>query len=520
MHAPTVFPRLLLTLAAFLAATVSTTPVWAVEKPALAEDRTFAVVVYNVENLHDLDGVAVYEDYQPAVYTTEHLRVKAANIATVLARVDKGAGPAVVAFNEIELDQTPASTVTDLNAWLASVADRTLAELTAAAATDPKLAGLPAEAWLLKACVEAGLTGYHVATTDERPGTHGDGRGVAIRNLLFSRFPITATRSHATEGARAILEVTLDVDGSPFTVFVNHWKSGASDLQDEETRRGNARVLRERLDELLKADANADFIITGDLNSHYNQKQRYRDMRSTGINDILGSQGNELAVRGRDRDLYNLWFELPSDQRGSDTYRNEWGTLMHLIIGRGLYDQNGVQYIDNSFAVMKFPGLNANSLGLPNRWSRGRVPAGFSDHFPLYARFRVVGDGPKDKWIPLTRPSETAEGTGTAVSAQVSAVELFATAVKYDGLPKGTDIRDGTYTGRIFYIDGPTHVNEQGHVKVTLDGVVYDVFSHQRELRDELRNRVKRGDKIKFYGELGQFRGNWQFVLQGKEWLK
>ena len=44
-----------------------------------------------------------------------------------------------------------------------------------------------------------------------------------------------------------------------------------------------------------------DLVVAGDLNSHYNQKQRYREMRTTGINDILGSQGNELAVRGTDR---------------------------------------------------------------------------------------------------------------------------------------------------------------------------------------------------------------------------
>ena len=70
-------------------------------------------------------------------------------------------------------------------------------------------------------------------------------------------------------------------------------------------------------------------------------------MKTTGLNDVLRSQGNELAVRGPQRDLYNLWFELPAPERGSDTYRGEWGTLMHLIISRGLYDFRGVQYVDN-----------------------------------------------------------------------------------------------------------------------------------------------------------------------------
>ncbi len=487
---------------------------------APAEDRSFAVVVYNVENLHDADGIAIYEDYQPGSYTPAHLAVKVGNIAKVLARVDKGAGPAIAMFNEIEVDQSADSTVKDYDAWLASVADKTVPELLRQTPLPARLAGLPAEAWLLKACADAGLTGYHVATTLEHPGTYEDHRGVAVRNLVFSRFPIKDVKTHPTPNARAILEVTVDVEGSPLILFVNHWKSGAGDLETEAMRRENARTLRKRLDEILRADPGADIVVAGDLNSHYNQKQRYREMRTTGINDVLGSQGNELTLRGKDRDLYNLWFELPSDQRGSDIFKEEWGTLMHLILSRGLYDLNGVQYVDGSFAVMKFPGLNANALGLPNRWSRGKVPGGFSDHFPLYARFRVVGDGPKDKWLALNRPSETPEGPGTPVRVETSPVDLFAAALKPADLPQGTDIRDGTYNGRIFYIEEPVYLTEKGFLKVKVGGLEYDVFSHNKELRDELRERVKSGARLRFYGELGQYRGNWQFVLQGKEWLK
>jgi hypothetical protein len=482
--------------------------------------RSFSVVTYNVENLHDLDGVAIYDDYQPANWTAEHLRVKLANTVAVLARVGNGAGPDVVAFNEIELDQTPESGVPggDLPAWIASVAHTTYSELLAQDPPPPELVGLPAEAWLLKACVDGGLGAYHVAVTDERPARDADGRGLAVRSLLFSRFPIAEVRSHPLPGARAILEARLDVEGAPFTIFVNHWKSGASDPASEALRREHARVLRGRLDQLLKADPNADLLIAGDLNSHYNQRQRYREMRTTAINDILGSQGNELAIRGRERDLYNLWFELPSDQRGSDTFRGEWGTLMHLIVSRGLYDQNGIQYEDNSFAVLKFPGLNANALGLPNRWSRGRVPGGFSDHFPLLARFRKLDTTDRDKWMPLTRPSETESGDATVFPARTSPVNLFATALKPAELPAAADLRDGSYTGRIFLIEEPAYVNERGHTKVKVGGLEYDVFSPNRDFRDELRARARAGTLDRFYGELGTFRGNWQFLLHGREW--
>ena len=48
-------------------------------------------------------------------------------------------------------------------------------------------------------------------------------------------------------------------------------------------------------------------------------------------------------------DLYNLWFELPVEQRYSEVWRGRRGTLMHLLVTRGLYDAAGISYVDGSF---------------------------------------------------------------------------------------------------------------------------------------------------------------------------
>jgi hypothetical protein len=428
-------------------------------------------------------------------------------------------GPDIIVFNEIELDRTPESSIKDYDAWLDSVKGRKLADLLAGPVVPGALAGLPAEAWLLKACYDADLKGYHVAMSDEKPGAYEDGRELAVRNVIFSRFPITATRTHPTPNARAILEATLDVDGCPLTVFANHWKSGASDIETETVRVKNARTLRARLDKIFAADPNADVIVAGDLNSHYNQKRRYRAMKTTGINDVLGAQGNELALRGKGADLYNPWFELPSNHRGSDIYKEEWGTLMHLILSRGLYDQNGIQYEDNSFAVMKIPGLNADIFGRPIRWSRSKTPGGFSDHFPILARFRTVDDGDRDRWMPLNQPSVTEAGPGTPIRVETSAVDLFDSAVQTAGLPADTNLRDGTFDGRVFFVDAPATVDARGFVQVRVLGEDYDVFTHDKDLRPLVRERARNDASLRFYGELGTYRGRWQFLLHGKEWL-
>lgn len=487
--------------------------------PGLLQAKPFSVVVYNVENLFDADGVAIYEDYQPEKYTPAHMAVKLQNIALALSRVDGGDGPAIVVLNEIELDQTPESKMENPGQWVESHRGRTLEGMLLQDPLPDDLKGVPATVWLLKALDDAGLRGYSIAETDEAPGTYEDGRGIAVRNVILSRFPIEDVRTHRTPNARAILEAKVSVEGHPLHVFANHWKSGAGDLESENIRIENAKTLRSRVDEILKEDPSADILIAGDLNSHYNQNRRYREMRTTGISDVLGSQGNEIALLGGRADLYNLWFELPSDQRGSDIYQGEWGTLMHLIVSRGLYDQRGVQYQDNSFAVLKMPGLNADVFGRPVRWSRGSTPSGFSDHYPIYARFRTVDTNAPDQFLALKSPSETPHGTGEPVRVNISPVDLFENSVDSKTLPPNTDLRDGSFTGRVFKLDVPARIDDRGRIFVEVLGLEYVLFTHDRDLRREMRSAVDRNKRLRLFGELGQFRKEWQFLLHGREWF-
>lgn len=481
--------------------------------------RTFTTVVYNVENLFDADGVAIYEDYQAPKYTASHLATKLANTASVLKRYDDGRGPDLLLLQEIELDRTPESKVEAYDAFLEEYRGKTVADLLATQPLSSALAGLPAEAWLLKALYDQGLDGYTVVASADPVDNHEDGNARAIKNVIFTRFPVKAVRSHATLNARHILEVELEVDGHVLHVFNNHWKSGASDPVTEPIRIANARTLRTRIDELLKADPHADILIGGDLNSQFNHKLRYPEMKVTAINDVLRSQGNELALRGTQRDLYNLWYELPREQRGSDTWRGEWGTLMHLIVSRGLYDQRGVHYVDNSFKVGRFPGLNADDAGLPIRWNDDTPTGrGYSDHFPLSATFSVAQAGRTDRWIPLARPSDRDETDAAPMRVSFANVDVTANALTLEGLPAGAKLRDGSYTGRIFRVQGPA---EDGPLlRVTFAGESYEVYSPDPALRDLLATQRRETQGFSFYGELGTFRGRWQFVVKDASWIR
>ena len=480
--------------------------------------RGFTIVSYNVENLFDLDGVASYEDYQPEKYTPRHLLVKVCNAAKVLSTVDAGRGPDIIVLNEIELDQTPPSSPAETMAWLDSVKNRTLKEILSESPLPAQVSSLPSEAWLLKALEEAGLGRYQLAISDEPPGTHEDGRPRSVKNVILSRFPVTAVKTHHTLNARAIVEAQLDVNGHPLTVFANHWKSGAGDIDNERIRMANARTLRDRLNEIFKQDPAADVILAGDFNSHYNQTLRYPDFKKSAINEVLGSQGNEADLQSGKSDLYNLWFELPSGKRGSDVYQDTWGTLMHLIVSRGLYDNKGLQYEDNSFQVLAVPALNADALGCPIRWSRGKTPSGFSDHFPILARFRVADAKASDQWMPLTNPSQ-ADTENVPPVRKVCSEEIFANAVNPAKEPPDTDFRKPEWLGKVFLIDAPATIGNRGVVSVNLNGTPYNLFSPDKHTRDRLRDLAKSGSNLRFHAQLNTFKDEWQFFIPKADWI-
>jgi hypothetical protein len=75
--------------------------------------KEFTVVTYNVENLFDADGLAIFDDYVESdaehTYSPRHMLNKLRGISAVLKTFNDGQGPEVIAFSEIEIDFIPDS---------------------------------------------------------------------------------------------------------------------------------------------------------------------------------------------------------------------------------------------------------------------------------------------------------------------------------------------------------------------------------------------------------------------------
>lgn len=489
---------------------------WSEETNASTGPKKFWVMAYNVENLMDVDRVAPYDDYaeipdDPNSYSPGKLLRKLKTITRVLKAAGDGRGPDVVILNELEVDHTPESNVADLKDFLKKYETTTYEKMLTSELND-ELRGLPVEAWLLKALEDEGLKDYTLLVGDvaANAGEHEE----AIKVGLLTRFPVLDKKTHPTNQARGILEAKLDVEGHPVFVFGNHWKSGAGNPAMENVRLGNAKVLRDRLNEILQQDPHADIILGGDFNTQYNQGQRYPFMSKTGLQDVLGSQGDPGIFGKTDGpDLYNLWFEVAPERRISDEFGGEWGTLIQLLVSRGMGDGKGVDVVPGTLKQLCVSEVNVHEpLGLPWRWTNYGPGWGASDHFPVLAEFRVA-DGTVPAFASRAWSSVAPKEALKVGFDKIDRSKLRNASVLKDGSPE--DLAKAM--GEIFIVEGT--FSKIRPLEVEVDGKSYSLHSFDKDLKDVLRKEPK-GKKMKFIGQLGLFKGKLQFVVQDPSWLK
>lgn len=254
-------------------------------------------------------------------------------------------------------------------------------------------------------------------------------RRTSVTCAVLSVFPIIEKKEIKVddEMLRNILKITLDIHDNPIILFVNHWKSKRG---PESMRITSAKVLRQAMD-TLKTDA--DFILIGDFNSNYNEYKTFRNKKKlndtggiTGINHVLNTIKDAKMVsetiltnQSENRYMYNLWLEVRKSRRWSYNFFGKKETPDNMIISKGLYDDNGISYLDNSF--YKFhPDYLFKDKAL-YRWQMARkgkgrhLGGGYSDHLPIFAYFSTdpfqfktntwVSDDPEpSKFKPSARP--------------------------------------------------------------------------------------------------------------------
>ena len=311
--------------------------------------KTFSVATYNVENLFDLNyDKTEYNEFIPhkTNWNEKILSLKLENIAHV---------------------------INDLNADIVA-----LQEVESKKALELLLQKLPQ---------------YPYYDFVKNPSS-------AVGVAIMSKYKITHKKTiHISSKEtieRPIQKVTIAIEeNKEITVFNNHWRSKRS---PESKRINYAMSLQSYLEQL---DATSDYILVGDFNSNYDEfatfthdKELNDSHNITGINQILNTTQDdkyitkENILKEEKRVHYNLWLELPHQQRFSAMYRNTHNTPDNIILSKGLFDTQNIAYVNNSFK--KFAPTYLLSNNKIKRWEIKKgihKGVGYSDHLPLVASF-------------------------------------------------------------------------------------------------------------------------------------
>jgi len=322
---------------------------------ASIEAKTFKIVSYNVENLFDLTKDRTeYTEYIPNTghgWNKDIVDIKVTNIAKVI----KNLGADIVALQEIESKQ--------------------------------------ALIFLQNKLKKINVDYPYIEIANSK--------ATSVKCAILSKFPIVNKEEIQidNEFARNILKVTLDIDTNHLILFISHWKSKQG---PESQRIVYAKKLKKEIDKLKES---IDFILAGDFNSSYNEYETFRDSSSlndtvgtTGINHILKTiKGSEmvneriLMEQATNEYLYNLWLEINKSRRWSCNFFGKKNSLDSIIVSKGLYDNKGISYVDNSFD--KFDPDYLFKKNAVYRWQitengRGKhLGEGYSDHLPIFAYF-------------------------------------------------------------------------------------------------------------------------------------
>ncbi|NJD23663.1 MAG: hypothetical protein FIA82_13515 [Melioribacter sp.] len=230
---------------------------------------------------------------------------------------------------------------------------------------------------------------YIVAHRDS-PDTRGIDVGLLYDRSIFDIDSLAAIHVELPDHipTRDILHVVLIHKKSKekIHIYVNHWPSRRGGEQKSNINRVTAaEVLKCSLDTLTSTSPKSNVIILGDFNDEPNNEsvERYLGAKDFNCNDKTNSA------------FVNLAYKKFSNKEGSYLFGGKFDMIDQIIISTTFLDGNRLEYECNSFDVIKPPFMisqEGNRKGGAIPTFNGNIyVGGYSDHYPVGAKFRVKG---------------------------------------------------------------------------------------------------------------------------------
>jgi hypothetical protein len=321
---------------------------------------TLFVAFWNLQNLFDVidDPAKNDEDFLPSgemEWTEERLDKKLYNLARVIRLMNSNRGPDLLGYCEVENEPV-----------IKLLIDKYLSDL------DYKSA--------------------HIESPDNR----GIDNGLIYRETEFSLLNVQADTVQLADGSptRLIFGANLLYKNKPMTVFVNHWPSRRGGREESEPNRIiAANKQREAVDRIFINDPSARIFVIGDLNDDPVNISVLENLRAHPVKCDTIRAEFEVEWKG---ELFNLSYQSYENGFGSYKFRDTWNMLDQIIVSGSLLTDNQFYYICNSFEVHQPEYIVTQSgdyEGTPFPTFGGRRHlGGYSDHFPVTAKFVINGD--------------------------------------------------------------------------------------------------------------------------------
>jgi endonuclease/exonuclease/phosphatase family metal-dependent hydrolase len=317
--------------------------------PPAARDYLFCF--WNAENFFDdvLDGEKREPDRAFDEWFAgdkEAFALKLKNLTTVLAGMNDGRGPDILALAEVETERAAELLMESLNK--------------ATRGADPY---------------------KHIAFRDPKGGRH-------IATAVITRLPLVADRTQLHGKRQRILESHIDVNDHDLVVLATHWTSRVSD-EEGEGREHYADVIYGRFKAMYKANPKVDLLVCGDFNDNPDDPSVTEHLRATADLAKVKAGGDEPYLYGL---FSELWERSKGDKTvGSHFYRGHAYIFDQIAVSPGLLDRRGwTCEVDTARIYNKHPFVDKKGHPIRFGTQRDKGERGASDHLPVTVRLKVA----------------------------------------------------------------------------------------------------------------------------------
>lgn len=275
----------------------------------------------------------------------EVFQEKLDHLTEVLAKMNDGQGPDIIALAEVETERAAELLMKSLNGAIKDA--------------EP----------------------YRVAVwKDPHGGRH-------IATAVITRLRVIGDKTHLLGKRQRILEVHLDANGHELVVLATHWTSRVSD-EEGEGRSHYADHIYGRFHGMYKDNPKVDLLVCGDFNDNPDDKSVVEGLHAIGDIEKARAGGEPPPLYG----VFNkLWQEKKGDDVGTHFYGKHAYIFDQIVVSPGLLDDQGWTCDVGTAQIHKHRFVDRR--GRPSRFGtrRDKGERGVSDHFPVQVRLKVAG---------------------------------------------------------------------------------------------------------------------------------